>query len=404
MTTAIFLIMATIEDMVSHEIAFREASSDANMLVFPSQLTKENPDLPEPEGKDLRVDFQGPVLNIYATLVVRLARSSLFRLKQMWRNAVLFTSHGGGEYGLFLSQRGDGAGSVTLFYERALSETRQGFEDYVVSHIKRRARAESVESQRPLLCVNADCRAPFPEVAVTRRKAGGFSSVLCSACETRTLLPGAVLEPSGVPTQAVAQIDSDADATRDFEVGLLSASGEMLTKRFRKWTGATRATLALVFTDLVGSTRLGEQLGDEEMFRVRSVHFANARMLIARFRGYEVKTIGDAFMVAFRTSVEALNFCLALKREPGDKRLSVRAGIHVGPVRIDDEDLFGRMVNFAARVVSAIKGAEIWLSDRAYDDIKSERAMAHRRLSWEEHARLDLKGFDGYYTLWQIKD
>jgi GTPase SAR1 family protein len=53
------LLMAVIEDMVAHEIAFREPGEDGQLLVFPSQLTRENPDLPDPEGRDLRIDFIG---------------------------------------------------------------------------------------------------------------------------------------------------------------------------------------------------------------------------------------------------------------------------------------------------------------------------------------------------------
>jgi class 3 adenylate cyclase len=398
----LLLLMAMIEDMVAHEIAFREPGEDGQLLVFPSQLTRENPDLPDPDGKDLHIDFIGPVLNVYATLVVRLTHSSLFRLSRMWRNAAVFAASAGGECGIFLSQKGEGTGSLTLFYEGTSDSIRRQFEEYVVSYVKRRAEAQSVRFKRSLVCPDPSCRTPIPDKAVAKRLENGLTSIVCSACEKRIPLSQTEPRAGSEPTAAVAQIDLDADTVRDLEVSLLSASGEMLTKRFRKWAGASRATLALVFTDIVGSTRLGEELGDEEMFRLRAVHFTSARKHIRGFTGYEIKTIGDAFMVAFRTATEALNFCMALQKEPGDERLSVRAGIHVGPVRIDEDDAFGRMVNFAARVVGAIKGAEIWMSDRAYSDIIAERAAGHRHLVWNKQGGLALKGFDGRHTLWRL--
>jgi GTPase SAR1 family protein len=68
------LLIAMAEDLLSHEIVLREQADDGPHLVFPSQSTRENPDLPDPEGKAVIFSFEGPVLNIYATLTVRLSQ------------------------------------------------------------------------------------------------------------------------------------------------------------------------------------------------------------------------------------------------------------------------------------------------------------------------------------------
>lgn len=65
--------------------------------------------------------------------------------------------------------------------------------------------------------------------------------------------------------------------------------------------------------------------------------------------------------------------------------------------------MFGGTVNFAARVVSAFKGAEIWLSDRAYEDIDRLGAGQHKRLGWERHDGVAMKGFPCLFTLWTVK-
>jgi class 3 adenylate cyclase len=63
----------------------------------------------------------------------------------------------------------------------------------------------------------------------------------------------------------------------------------------------------------------------------------------------------------------------------------------------------GSTANFAARVVSSIKGAEIWLSDRAKGDIDRLGAVQHKRLRWERHDGVAMKGFPGLFTLWAVQ-
>jgi class 3 adenylate cyclase len=184
---------------------------------------------------------------------------------------------------------------------------------------------------------------------------------------------------------------------------MISATGEMHTKGFSRWAGSKLSTLALVFTDVVGSTSLGIELGDEQMGDIRRAHFRKGGSIIRRHKGYLIKTIGDSLMVAFRTATEALNFSMAFQKNTGDEKIQIRAGIHVGPVDIEDEDAFGSMVNYAARVVSCAKGAEIWLSDRAHADILLRKAKDHEALRWTEHKRT-LKGFKQTQGLWSVSN
>ena len=85
------LLIAMVEDLLQHEIVLREQADEGSYLVFPSQSTRENPDLPEPEGKAVIFDFEGPVQNIFATLAVRLSHSGLFKKRETWKDAVTFT-------------------------------------------------------------------------------------------------------------------------------------------------------------------------------------------------------------------------------------------------------------------------------------------------------------------------
>jgi hypothetical protein len=60
-------------------------------------------------------------------------------------------------------------------------------------------------------------------------------------------------------------------------------------------------------------------------------------------------------------------------------------------------------VILAARVVGAIQDAEIWLSERAKEDIDRLGAAKHKGLKWERHEGVDMKGFPGKRTLWAVR-
>jgi len=188
---------------------------------------------------------------------------------------------------------------------------------------------------------------------------------------------------------------------RDF---VESARNETNTPNFAAWAGDERVTLAIVFTDIVGSTALGEELKDETMNEVRRAHFAQSRKLIDQFQGREIKTIGDSFMTAFRSVEKALAYAIALHSNPGHAHVRIRAGIHIGPMQVEENDAFGGTINFAARVVGAIVNAEIWLSDRAKDDLTRSGAKQHSQLKWERHDAVQMKGFNGTFTLWSVKE
>ncbi len=188
----------------------------------------------------------------------------------------------------------------------------------------------------------------------------------------------------------------------DFEAFVVSAKGETSTKSFQDWAGGAQVTLAIVFTDVVGSTALGEEIRDEAMNEVRRAHFAQSRRLIGQFQGREIKTIGDSFMAAFKCAGSALDYTRALQENTGHSQLQISAGIHIGPMRVEEGDVFGGTVNFAARVAGAVQAAEIWLSERAKEDIDRLGAGKHKGLKWERQEGVAMKGFPGKFTLWAV--
>jgi GTPase SAR1 family protein len=170
------LLIATVEDLLRHEIALREAADDGPRLVFPSQLTREHPDLPDPAGKAVVFRFEGPMMNIYATLAVRLSHSGIFKKKEMWKNAATFMAMTGGTCGMFLRELEEGRGELTLFFDPESSEeTRFQFAEYIHAHLKRRALPESIHRRRIFVC--QDCGTPVTDLQAQRRRERGFKRI-----------------------------------------------------------------------------------------------------------------------------------------------------------------------------------------------------------------------------------
>lgn len=184
----------------------------------------------------------------------------------------------------------------------------------------------------------------------------------------------------------------------------IPTTDEASPTRLNQWAAGERVTLAIVFTDVVGSTSLSEEVRDHGMKGVRQTHFASGRGLIAKFAGQEVKTLGDGFMAVFRSADRALDFALALQEDTGDERVKIRVGIHIGPVDVEEDDVFGSTVAVAARVVNVPDSAESWVTDHVKNDIDRLGAMRHQHLEWICHPGIPLKGFSEPFTLWSVKD
>jgi predicted ATPase/class 3 adenylate cyclase len=121
-------------------------------------------------------------------------------------------------------------------------------------------------------------------------------------------------------------------------------------------------TVTFVFTDIAGSTRLLDELGEERYAHELERHRQVLRSAFARHDGVEVGTEGDAFFFAFSTASQALDATTeglhALRRGP----IRVRVGVHTGTPLVTGEDYVGMDVHRASRIASAGHGSQILVS------------------------------------------
>ncbi len=133
-------------------------------------------------------------------------------------------------------------------------------------------------------------------------------------------------------------------------------------------TDLPTGTVTFLFTDIEGSTRLLQALGDRYA-AVQDEHAAIVRQALAEGDGVEVSTHGDAFFVAFRSPVGAVRAAVAAQQGLASHDWSpsppvrVRMGLHTGQGTLGGDDYVGIDVHRAARIADAAHGGQVILSD-----------------------------------------
>ena len=162
--------------------------------------------------------------------------------------------------------------------------------------------------------------------------------------------------------------------------------------------------LTLLFTDIEGSTRLLQQLGE----RYAEVLKECRRLLRLAFQhchGYEVDTQGDAFFVVFERAVDAISSAIELQRAlfaarwPDQARVRVRVGIHTGEPRPVEEGYIGLDVHHAARIMSAAHGGQTLLSQITHDLVAKELSDGVALRDLGEYRLKDIAGLSHLFQL-----
>src|SRR5258705_126766 len=121
----------------------------------------------------------------------------------------------------------------------------------------------------------------------------------------------------------------------------------MLSQSAGAASAMTTENVAVLFTDMVGSTELSSSLSAEAADEVRRGHFSILRQAVAEAGGTEVKNLGDGLMVVFGSASAALSCAVAMQqgmeRDNRDREQAVglRVGLSGGEVSREDDDYLG---------------------------------------------------------------
>jgi len=129
-----------------------------------------------------------------------------------------------------------------------------------------------------------------------------------------------------------------------------------------------RVLATVLFTDIVGSTELAQQLGDRRWRDLLASHHAAIRAELRRYRGREVDTAGDGFFAVFDGPARAIRAAIACVIAVRSLGLEIRAGIHTGEVeRLPDGGIGGITVHVGARVAAVAEKGEVLVSSSVRD-------------------------------------
>jgi len=228
------------------------------------------------------------------------------------------------------------------------------------------------------------------------------------------LLPGGELPPQYGQTTAIADAIESFVAETGGErraAGRVRRSAE--SARTRAESPEAAAFRTILFTDMAGSTAMGQRLGAPGTKKVRRAHNKIVREALEAHGGTETKHTGDGIMAWFASASGAVACAVAMQKafdlpEPTvgarhdaplrpETPIRVRIGLNAGEPIAEERDLFGTAVDLAARIRDRAEPGEILVSDVVRQLVAGKRFLFNDR---GEHA---LKGFEDPVRVWEVR-
>ena len=169
--------------------------------------------------------------------------------------------------------------------------------------------------------------------------------------------------------------------------------------------------VAVLFADVVGSTRLYELLGDHQARDMILNCVGLMRDATERNRGTVIKTIGDEILAIFPTANDAVNAAGEMQQDIGahpelsvqGQHVAIRIGCHYGPVVLENKDIFGSSVHTANRMTSQAKAGQIILTAGTVHRLSPEWRAVTRQIDVTA-VRGRSEEIELFEVLWQQED
>jgi class 3 adenylate cyclase len=169
--------------------------------------------------------------------------------------------------------------------------------------------------------------------------------------------------------------------------------------------------VAVLFADVVGSTRLYEVLGDHQARDMIVTCVEIMRDATERNRGSVIKTIGDEILAIFPTADDAVNAAGEMQQDigahpglhVGGQHVAIRIGCHFGPVVLENRDIFGASVHTANRMTSQAKAGQIIVTAETVALLSPEWRAVTRQIDVTS-VRGRSEEVELFEVLWQQED
>ncbi|MGH1485866.1 MAG: adenylate/guanylate cyclase domain-containing protein [Cellvibrionaceae bacterium] len=164
--------------------------------------------------------------------------------------------------------------------------------------------------------------------------------------------------------------------------------------------------LTIMFTDIVGFSNMVSSLPRTESEQILQTHDKLLQKQIKRFGGTIIKSVGDSFLVIFRSPTDAVLCSMAMQdtlweqnqADDNQHDIIIRVALNAGEVRLTHGDVFGEAVNIAARLEGETPAGDIYLTETVY------LSMNKNEVHLEEVGKKDFKGIPQAITIYQANN
>ena len=171
---------------------------------------------------------------------------------------------------------------------------------------------------------------------------------------------------------------------------------------------AERRLAAVMFTDIAEYTTMSQK-NETLALELLEEHRKLIRPFFAKYSGKEIKTIGDAFLVEFSSSLEAVRCAIDIQKLfimynsslSADRQIRLRIGIHLGDVVHSQSDIYGDAVNVASRIEPLASPGEICISEQVYLDVRN-KILASSEFLVTSLGKVDLKHVEPSMEVYKI--
>ncbi len=184
--------------------------------------------------------------------------------------------------------------------------------------------------------------------------------------------------------------------------------GNFLSSLLEAYPDATMRDIAVLFTDVVGSTTFFKTHGDIRGREMLRTHHRMAMSIIETYGGRLIKEVGDSVLVYFPETVDALNASIKIQQKfflhnmesIEEDRIHVRVGLHHGRVIVEDTDIYGDVVNVAAKLTNLAGSDQIFVSQEIFESTKQLPSIQFEGIDFWKMQKVP-DGLKIYKVIWE---